>query len=64
MEPGGQAQMQFALATSLGTVCRVLDVEVVRDWDIGLSEYWGKVGHYKIGAKACELVSDPIAIFR
>jgi len=57
-EPGGQERMQFALATALSTVCRVLDVEIIQDWDIGHSEFWGKVGHYKIGAKACELVTD------
>ena len=51
--------MQFALATSLTTALRVLEVDLLRDWDIGHSETWGKVGHYKIAAKACELVSDP-----
>jgi hypothetical protein len=54
----GEQRMQFALATCVSTVCRVLDVELVRDWNIGLSEYWGKVGHYKIAAKACELPAD------
>ncbi|MCI0670857.1 MAG: hypothetical protein L0Y64_10380 [Myxococcaceae bacterium] len=57
LEPGGQGT-QFALATCLSTICRELDLEVVRDWSIGFSEYWGKVGHYKVGAKACELLSD------
>jgi hypothetical protein len=62
---GGQAlldaegrQTQFALATSLSQVCRALDVDIVRDWGVGLSEYWGKVGHYKVGAFACELVTS------
>lgn len=54
----GVIEMSFALATSLSTICRELDVEVVRGWNIGLSEYWGKIGHYKIAAKACELVSN------
>jgi hypothetical protein len=65
MQWGGQAlldvqgnQTQFALATSLSQICRELDVDVVRDWGIGLSEYWGKVGHYKVGAFACELVTS------
>jgi len=31
---------------------------LIRGWNIGLSEYWGKVGHYKIAAKACELISN------
>jgi hypothetical protein len=52
------ATYQFALATCLSTVCRELEVEILRDWNIGHSDYWGKTGHYKIGAKACELLSD------
>ena len=62
---GGQAlldadgnQTQFALATTLSQICRALDVDVVREWGVGLSEYWGKVGHYKVGAFACELVTS------
>lgn len=57
--PGGQEGAQFALASSLATVCRALDLELVTDWDVGHNEYWGKVGHYKVGAKACDLVTDP-----
>lgn len=51
--------LQFALATCLSTICRDLDVELIRGWNIGQSRYWGKTGHYKIGAKACLLVSTP-----
>lgn len=54
----GEASHQYALATLLSTILRRLDVEVVRSWNIGFSEYWGKVGHYKVGAKACELPAD------
>jgi hypothetical protein len=45
----------YALATFLSNVCRTLDVELVRDWNLGHDQYWGAVGHYTIGAKACEL---------
>jgi hypothetical protein len=55
----GEHALQFALATSLSTICRELDVDVVRDWNIGHPEYWGKTGHYKIAASACGLVTDP-----
>lgn len=58
LDRDGESQLQFALATCLSTICRELDVDVVPDWNIGHSEYWGKTGHYKIAAKACELVSD------
>src|SRR5262249_30358881 len=57
--PSGIDGTQFALATSISSVLRALDVEIIRDWHIGLSEYWGKVGHYKVGAAACQLVTDP-----
>ncbi|WPB73123.1 hypothetical protein KYC5002_29175 [Archangium violaceum] len=58
MTPGGGETYAFALATNLSSICRALDVELVRDWDTGLSEYWGKVGHYKVGITACGLVSN------
>lgn len=58
MERGGATPLRFALATCLSTICRDLDVDVVRAWNIGHSEYWGKTGHYKIAAKACELIAD------
>jgi hypothetical protein len=55
---GAQDRSQFALATNLATVCRILDLELLPDWDIGHSEYWGKTGHYKLAAIACGLVRD------
>ena len=39
-------------------ICRVLDVDIVADWSTGHTEYWGKVGHYKIAASACAQVKD------
>jgi hypothetical protein len=54
----GEERHQYALATCLSTVLRILDVEIVRGWNIGFSEYWGKVGHYKVGAKACGLATN------
>lgn len=46
----------YALVTFLSTACRALDVEPVLDWDAGHELYWGDVGHYTIGARACDLV--------
>jgi hypothetical protein len=53
---GGKCQRvgRFALATSLSTVCRELNVTLRRDWNAGLPEYWGPVGHYTIGYFACD----------
>lgn len=47
-----------ALATFVSTVCRVLDVEIVHAYGVGHDEYWGKIGHFSIGWKACDLVDD------
>lgn len=64
---GGQSMadsaLNFALATFLSTVCRELDVDLIRNWNIGHPEYWGKTGHYKIGAKACELATGSLKRF-
>src|SRR5262249_12710596 len=45
----------LALATFVSTICRELDVDIVRGVNGGLPQYWGDVGHYTIGAKACQL---------
>jgi hypothetical protein len=66
MQWGGQRLRQngsvdtFALASYLSTICRNLDVQVLRDWSIGHDEYWGKTGHFAIGFKACDLVSGKL----
>ena len=54
----GQAPRRFALATAMSTVLRELDMGVVRDWNIGHAEYWGKLGHYKIAAAALGQVNS------
>jgi S1/P1 Nuclease len=46
------------LATALSTICRELDLDLVRDWNTGLPEYWGAVGHYAIAAIACAHVKN------
>jgi hypothetical protein len=58
MDSQGETELNLALATSISTICRELDVDIVRSWNIGHSEYWGKLGHYKIAAKACALLSN------
>jgi len=60
----GEDRLQFALATFLSTICRELDVDIIPDWNVGHSEYWGKTGHYKIAAKACELIDDKTLLMR
>jgi hypothetical protein len=50
----------YALATFVSTVCRELDVEIVRDWCVGYSEYWGKIAHFAVGWKGCDLVAGKL----
>jgi hypothetical protein len=57
--PSGEKNA-FALATFVSTVCRVLDVEIVRTWSTGHDEYWGKTGHFAIGWKACDLLGGKL----
>ena len=46
----------YALATCLATVCSELEVDVVRDWNAGILDYWGAVGHYTIAALAIDRI--------
>lgn len=64
MQWGGQTfapagRYRLALATSLSSILRTLDVDLIRDWNIGHNEYWGKVGHYKVAATACNIIDGP-----
>lgn len=54
---GGVTAIPYALAANLTTACVELDVDVVRGWNIDNDYTWGKTGHFKIAAKACELVT-------
>jgi hypothetical protein len=56
-EDGG-SRNTFAVATSLSNVCKLLDVELVTDLSRGVSDYWGRTGHYSIAAFATRLVGD------
>lgn len=49
----------YAMATSLSNICRELDIDLLRGWNLDQDYSWGKTGHFKIGARACDLVTDP-----
>jgi len=53
-----KSSLGFALATGLGNVCRLLDVDLVRGWNVDQPLTWGKTGHFKIGFRAADLVSN------
>jgi hypothetical protein len=42
----------------LGNVCRLLDIDLVRGWNVDQPYTWGKTGHFKIGFRAADLVSN------
>jgi hypothetical protein len=48
----------YALVTFLSTVCDQLDVTVLRDWNTGLPDYWGAVGHYGIATRAIDAIRN------
>lgn len=54
-----QKSTELVLASNLTIICRELDVRILTDWEIGLPETWGKLGHYQIAAKACDIVANP-----
>ena len=49
-----KAKYPFALATNLTNICRQLDVQLVRDWNLDDDYTWGKVGHYTVGFQAIQ----------
>jgi hypothetical protein len=69
MQWGGQRIVQpngtstaYALGSFLSTICRSLDIDIVRDWSLGHEETWGKIGHFSIGFKACSRVRGQLGI--
>jgi hypothetical protein len=52
VKDGVKSHSVYSLATCLSNVCRELDVELIRDWNLALDYSWGKVGHYTIGTYA------------
>ena len=54
----GRTSMGYGLATGLGNVCRLLDIDLVRGWNVDQPFTWGKTGHFKIGFHAADLVSN------
>lgn len=68
MQWGGQrvalpdgSKSAYALGTFLSSICRSLDIEVLRNWSLGHDEYWGKIGHFAVGWKACDRLSGTLS---
>lgn len=56
--PAAGKLLQFSLATALSVILRELCLDVVHDPADERVEYWGPVGHFKIGQQACFLIRD------
>jgi hypothetical protein len=56
---GGSTRYRIGLGTSLSTILRSLDVDLITEWNTGHNEYWGKVGHFKVAATACSIIDGP-----
>ncbi len=59
---GGQvftesAATSYALVTSLGTICSLLDLDLVRDWNLDQANTWGSIGHFSIAASVAGCVT-------
>jgi hypothetical protein len=51
--------LQFSLATSVAVILRELNLDLIQDPTAERTQYWGPVGHFKIGQQACFLVENP-----
>src|SRR5262249_39939738 len=53
-----RSRFAFGLATSLSNMCRVLNVDIVRGWNVDVPYTWGRVGHYTVAARAIDAIQD------
>lgn len=48
----------FALAASLSTICSILDLDLVRDWNLDQTPTWGSIGHFSIATSAVACLTN------
>ncbi len=51
------APQPYVLATCLSTVCGMLGVDLVRDWNLDQPDTWGAVGHFSIATRIVDALS-------
>jgi hypothetical protein len=59
-ESGSEPARSVTLATFVSTILRELQLDLIRDWNVGLPYYWGALGHYTIAARACSAVTGSL----
>lgn len=57
-EVNGAREQPYGLATNLGTICRLLDVELVSDWNTGYDTYFGAYAHITLPSLCVSAVED------
>jgi hypothetical protein len=55
---GDSAPQSYALATCLSTVCNLLEIDPVRDWNLDQPDTWGAVGHFSIASRVIGALSN------
>lgn len=55
---GAGGYLQLALATSMAVTLREISLDIIADASAERTQYWGPVGHFKIGQQACFPVKD------
>ena len=53
-----RGQTSFALATSLSTICNLLDLDLVRDWNLDQTDTWGAIGHFSIAISVAACLTN------
>jgi hypothetical protein len=53
-----EGETSYALATALSTICNLLDVDLVRDWNLDQTDTWGSVGHFSIAFSVAAHLTD------
>ena len=59
VEDSTNSKSTYALATCLSNALRMLEVDLVRDWNLDQDYSWGKLGHFSIANIATQYVARP-----
>lgn len=57
-EISGTREQPYALVTNLGTVCRLLDVELVSNWNTAYDTYFGAYAHITLPSLCASAIKD------
>lgn len=48
----------YALVTTLSTVCNLLDLDLIRDWNLDQTDTWGSIGHFSIALSVTDRLTN------